>query len=180
MPIGSEFKQVIRDRMGVTGEKYTTALRAVLEAAKAAVPADDPVSRLPGLAGQDLSAFVVSYLPAVTKGRDGSRVLAVLADLCEYQSGWREDKAKQYPLDPRNLTVSGRLSACAGELKAISPDDPRVLVIIAGWSDKNIAGMMQDIDQGVIGWIGFELTGEQLIDLLAKKAAQLLLDPEGS
>lgn len=34
----SEFKRIVRARMAVTGEKYTEALRAVLEAARAAVP----------------------------------------------------------------------------------------------------------------------------------------------
>jgi hypothetical protein len=181
MPIGGDLKKIVRDRVAVTGEKYTTALRAVLEAARAAVPRDDPVSRVAGLTGQDLGDFIVRYLDAaVTAGQDGSHVMAVLADLCEYQSGWRQEKAKRYKADRRNLDASRHLAACANELKVISPEDPRVLVIAYAWSDSNIAGLMQDLDQDLIDWIYFDLTGERLIDLLARKAVQWLLDPEGS
>lgn len=36
-----EFKKIVRERMAITGENYTRALRAVLAAAQAAVPQPD-------------------------------------------------------------------------------------------------------------------------------------------
>lgn len=33
-----EFKAIVRARMAITGEKHTRAMRAVLEAARAAIP----------------------------------------------------------------------------------------------------------------------------------------------
>jgi hypothetical protein len=38
----SEFKKIVRARMEVTGECYTVAQRACLEAARAAVPDNPP------------------------------------------------------------------------------------------------------------------------------------------
>ncbi|HEY1618301.1 MAG TPA: hypothetical protein VGG25_11810 [Streptosporangiaceae bacterium] len=181
MPTGSEFQQIIRARMAVTGEKYTTAMRAVVAAAEAAIPRGrhDPAAFLHGLAGSRLSAFVLSYLPTVADRRDGDRVLVAIADLCQYESGWRKERAARYRLDPRNDAVSRRLLACASDLAAIQSDDPRVMAIAAAWADENTAGLMQDFEQGMLDWLGFGLSGEQLIDYLAGKAVYLLLDPEG-
>ena len=44
MPADSEFKRIVRARMEVTGENYTRALRAVLGAARAAIPQPDDSS----------------------------------------------------------------------------------------------------------------------------------------
>jgi hypothetical protein len=118
MPEDSEFKQVVRARMGLTGEKHNTAKRGVLAAARAAVPRwqDDPLVRLPVLAGSDLAGLITEHLPAAASRTDGDRVTAVLSDLCRYLASWRKDLADDKPLELWNVSAGENLAACAAEL----------------------------------------------------------------
>jgi hypothetical protein len=169
MPEDTEFKQVVRARMGLTGEKYNTAKRAVLAAARAAVPRwqDDPLVRLPVLAGSDLAGLITEHLPAAAGRTDGDRVTAVLSDLCRYLASWRKDLADEKPLELWNVSAGENLAACAAELAEIPVSDPRLLAISASWDSEVAAPLMLRLDETLLASIGFNLSGGDLIDILA-------------
>jgi hypothetical protein len=184
MPSGSVFKQIIRARMDITGEKYTVAMRAVARAARTAVPygrGGRPGS-VPGLATANSSDFLATsrlVIPKRLSKNDGD-VASALADLCEYQAEWWEEHAADFPED---LEIIGpdtfkNLMVCATELRSIPHDDPRVLTIASAWANKITLGLMQTIEGCVIGDADFEFTAQQLIDLLSTEAIQLLTGPE--
>lgn len=178
MPEDSEFKQVVRARMGLTGERYNTAKRAVLAAAQGAVPRwqDDPIVRLPVLAGADLADLITEHLPATASRTDGDRVTTVLSDLCQYMAGWRKELADEKPLELLNVRARKNLVACAAELTRLPVTDPRLLAISAAWDSEVAAPMMLRLDETLLASIGFNFSGDELIDILARQAARLLLD----
>lgn len=178
MPENSEFKQIVRARMRITGEKYTVALRAVIDAARAAIPRwqDDPLDRLPSAAGSDLAELILACLPGLANRADGGAVIAMLADLCHYLAGCRTERAEQRPLESWNLAAAERLAACAADLAAIPASDPRLLAIAETWADEDAAAFMHQLDATVISSIGFNLSGGELIDILARQATRILLD----
>jgi hypothetical protein len=183
MPTGSEFKQIVRARMDVTGEKYTVAMRAVLKAARAAIPYSRTGRHdsLSGLALASSSKFLATHNPASSKDQrkgDGD-IRAALADFCEYQAAWRAESTLESPEDEAAANNASRhLMACAEQLRSIPPNDPRVLVIANSWANKDTLGLMQSVEGSVIGEEDFDLTAEELIDLLAAEAIKLVADPE--
>jgi hypothetical protein len=175
---GEEFKQVVRARMSITGEKYTTALRAVMETARAAIPldADDLGGRLSGLTGPELSEFIAEHLPEVLAGSHKVSVPFLVAELCREQAFWRQER---FPARPRDRAAASRLMSCATDIMAMQPDDPRILAIGAAWAQRSNAETMGHAEDVAIGWVSFLLTGESLIDMLAATATRLLLDLDG-
>jgi hypothetical protein len=182
MPSASEFKQIVRARMDATGEKYTTALRVVLKAARTAVPRSrvGPLGNLPDLTGVSSGSVASAYRPAVTEDRnqDGGYVLEALADFCEYQAGWHADEDFPFPEDRQKYAAAKYLAACAKGLRSVPPDDSRVLAIGNAWGDKNTSGLMQTVEGDVIDPADFDFTAEELIDFLGMQAIQLLGNPE--
>jgi hypothetical protein len=178
MPDGSEFKQVVRARMRITGEKYTTAMWAVVEAARTAIPSDteDLGGRLSGLTGQTLAAFITEHLPDAIEGEHGASVLFLVAELCSHQARWRQER---FPDSPRNRAAASQLMACARDITAMRPDDARVLAIGTAWAHGSSAGMMRHAEDVAVSRVSFMLTGDSLIDLLAATAARLLLNLDG-
>ena len=180
MPSANEFKQIVRARMDGTGEKYTTAMRVVLKAARTAVPGSrlGPPGNLPGLTAVNPSSVASTYRPAVTKDRnqDGGYVLEALADFCKYQAEWHEDP--DFPEDLRNFAAAKHLAACAKGLRSVPADDSRVLAIGSAWAKKNTSGLMQTVECNVIDPADFDMSAEELIDFLGTQAIQLLGNPE--
>ncbi|HUA27911.1 MAG TPA: hypothetical protein VMC03_03430 [Streptosporangiaceae bacterium] len=184
MPSGSAFKLIVRARMDITGEKYTVALRAVLRAARTAVPygRGGRHDSVPGLATATSSDFLATSRRASAKRQnknDGDIHLA-LADFCEYQAEWWEEHAADFPevLEIIGPDTYKNLMACATELRSIPPDDPRILTIASAWANKTTLGLMQTVEGSVVGDADFELTAQQLIDLLSTEAVQLLTSLE--
>jgi hypothetical protein len=184
MPSGSAFKHLVLLRMAVTGEKYTVAWRAVLRAARTAVPygQGDRRDGLPGLATANSSDYLATHRRAAPKRQaknDGDIRLA-LADFCEYQAEWWGEHAADFPADEEIIgpATYQNLMACATELRSIPPDDPRLLAIASSWANKITLGLMQTIEGSLIGEADFELTAQELIDLLSTEAIQLLTDLE--
>lgn len=184
MPSGSAFKQIVLTRMQVTGEKYTVARRAVLRAARTAVPYGhgDRRDSLPGLATANSSDFLATNRRAVPKrqSKNDGDIRTALADFCEYQAEWWGEHATDFPEDEEIIgpDTYENLMVCATELRSIPPDDPRVRAIASAWANKKTAGLMQTIEGSVIGEVDFELTAQQLIDLLSTEAIQCLTDLE--
>lgn len=178
MPSDNEFKQIVRDRMVATGEKYTTALRAVLKVAQTAVPniAGSVPEILPGpvIATVDPTAVADCLTTVGGWGRDGQSTLAALADFCEYQAGWYADLARESPGAQRNHATSERLKLCAKEVRSMPASDPRVLVIGAAWANEATVGLMHTVEGSIMDWPGFRLTGEELVELLAGRAIEYL------
>ena len=183
MPSGSVFKKIVLARMEVTGEKYTVALRAVQRAAKTAVPYGQGDRRDgPGLATANSSEFLAANRRAAAKrqSKNDGDIRTALSDFCEYQAGWWSEHAADFPEDEEIIgpDTYKNLMVCATELRSIPPGDPRVLAIASAWANKRALGLMQTIEESVIGEADFELTAQQLIDLLSTEAIRLLTDPE--
>lgn len=54
--------------------------------------------------------------------------------------------------------------------------DPRLLAIAETWASKDVAPIMHQLDENLTGSIGFNLSEDELIDILARQAARILLD----
>jgi hypothetical protein len=54
--------------------------------------------------------------------------------------------------------------------------DPRLLAIAQSWADEHAAPLVQQLEEDVFGSVIFNLSGGELIDILARQAARILLD----